>query len=59
MAAAPVRPRNMLYTAIAFAVLGGVMVYNGSEFKYTLIGFAPAVVFLGVFIWGLITEKRF
>ena len=59
MAYAPVRPRNMLYTAIAFAALGGVMVYNGSEFKYTRIGFVPAVVFLAVFVWGLVTEKRF
>ena len=45
MASAPVRPRNMLYTAIAFAALGGVMAYNGSEFKYTLIGFVPAAAF--------------
>lgn len=59
MANAPVRPRNMLYTSIAFAVLGGVMVYNGSEFKYTLIGFVPAIVFFGVFIWAYATEKRF
>ncbi len=59
MAYAPVRPRNMLYTAIAFAALGGLMTYNGSEFKYTLIGFVPAAVFLAVFVWGLVTEKRF
>jgi hypothetical protein len=59
MVNAPVRPRNFLYTAIAFAVLGGLMVYNGSEFKYTLVGFVPAAVFLAVFFWTLSTEKRF
>ena len=59
MANAPVQPRNMLYTAIAFAALGGLMMYNDSEFKYTLIGFVPAVVFFGVFVWAAITEKRF
>lgn len=59
MANAPVRPRNFLYTAIAFAALGGLMAYNGSELKYTMIGFVPAVVFLAVFFWTLSTEKRF
>jgi hypothetical protein len=59
MANAPVKPRNMLYTSIAFAVLGGLMVYNGSEFKYTLIGWVPSAVFLAVFVWALLTEKRF
>lgn len=59
MAQAPVKPRNMLYTSIAFAALGGAMVYNGSEFKYTLIGWVPAAVFFAVFLWGAITEKRF
>lgn len=59
MASAPVKPRNMLYTAIAFAALGGLMVYNGSEIKYTLIGFVPAAVFFAVFVWALATEKRF
>jgi hypothetical protein len=49
----------MLYTSIAFAVLGGLMVYNGSEFKYTLIGWVPSAVFLAVFVWALVTEKRF
>jgi hypothetical protein len=59
MTNAPVRPRNFLYTAIAFAALGGLMMYNDSEFKYTLIGFVPCAVFLAVFIWTLSTEKRF
>ena len=59
MANAPIRPRNMLYTAIAFAALGGVMLYNGSDLKYSLIGFVPAVVFLAVFIWAFSTEKKF
>ena len=38
MASAPVKPRNMLYTSLAFAALGAWMTYDGSEFKYTLIG---------------------
>lgn len=59
MAGAPVKPRNMLYTSIAFAALGGLMVYNDSEFKYTLIGWVPSAVFFAVFLWGVITEKRF
>jgi len=49
----------MLYTSIAFLALGGLMLYNGSEFKYSLIGWVPAVVFFAVFLWALVTEKRF
>ena len=59
MANAPIRPRHMLYTSIAFAVLGGVMLYNGSDIKYSLIGFVPAAVFFAVFIWAFSTEKKF
>jgi hypothetical protein len=59
MAAAPIRPRNYLYAAIFFLAVGLLMVFNGSQFKYTLIGFIPAVLFAGVFAWAYSTEKRF
>ena len=59
MASAPVKPRNMLYTSLAFAALGARMTYDGSEFNYTLIGWVPAAVFFAVFVWGAVTEKRF
>ena len=59
MAAAPIRPRNYLYAAIFFLAVGILMVYNGTELKYTLMGFIPAVLFVGVFIWAYSTEKRF
>ena len=59
MASAPIKPRSYLYTAIVFLAIGILMVYNGSEMKYTLIGFVPAALFAGVFIWAFSTEKRF
>ena len=59
MAKAPVKPRNYLYAAIFFLAVGILMVYNGSEMKYTLIGFIPAVLLAGVFAWAYSTEKRF
>jgi hypothetical protein len=55
----PVRPRNFLYSAIFFLILGGLIVWSGSEIKYSLIGFIPAVIFVGVFFWTYSTEKRF
>ncbi len=55
----PVRPRNFLYSAIFFLILGGLILWSGSEIKYSLIGFIPAVIFVGVFFWTYSTEKRF
>ena len=54
-----VQPRNFLYSAIFFLVLGGLILWSGSEIKYSMIGFIPAVIFLAVFIWTYTTEKRF
>lgn len=59
MANAPIKPRNYLYAAIFFLAVGLLMVYNGTEMKYTLIGFIPAVLFAAVFAWAFTTEKRF
>ena len=59
MASAPVKPRNYLYAAIFFLAVGIALLYSGTEIKYTLIGFVPAVLFAAVFVWAYSTEKRF
>ncbi|MAF49018.1 MAG: hypothetical protein CMM10_12190 [Rhodospirillaceae bacterium] len=52
------KPRKLLWPIIAGAAFGGWVIYSGSDWKLSLLGFVPAVLFAAIFLWAVISEKR-
>ncbi|NQV54753.1 MAG: hypothetical protein HQ503_02755 [Rhodospirillales bacterium] len=52
------KPRKLLWPVGIGIALGILILVMDGEWKTSLIGFVPAAIFVGVFVWAAITEKR-